>query len=987
MADNNPLKQLENLGQSIWLDSIRRGQIVSGELQKLIDADGISGETANPSIFEKAIGGSADYDDTVKEMVRKGKSSLDIYENIAIQDVRMACDVFRPIYDRTYGADGFVSIEVSPHLAYDTQGTIDEAKRFFREVGRPNVMIKIPGTPEGVPAIEECLYAGLNINITLLFAVQAYQDVAWAYVRALERRHAEGKPIDRIASVASFFISRIDSLADKLIDDKLRISNDPATNAKLESLGGKVAVANAKEAYQRFKTIFGDPRFIALQDKAGARVQRPLWASTSTKNPHYPDTLYVDTLIGPDTINTLPMETIQAYRDHGHPRVTIEDDLDGVRRVFQNMQDTGISLDAITSQVLKEGVVKFEESLDKLLQVIDTKRQAIEAVQDKPYRARLGDLQGAVDAALDAAGKNRVAERIWNKDASLWKTDAAHQAIIKNALGWLGVTGLMQGQIADLIQFGKTIKDAGFKHVVLCGMGGSSLCVQVFDDVLGSGTGYPTLTVLDTTDPATILHLENKLDVARTLFIIASKSGGTVETLDHSRYFYAKVQAVKGDRAGENFVAITDPGSKLAQSAGELKFRRTFLNMADIGGRYSALSYFGLVPAATMGIDVSEVLDKAAGMAKSCAAALAPRDNAGLWLGVIFSTLAAHGRDKITLVTSPRLLSFGMWAEQLIAESTGKEGKGLVPIAGEPVGAAKAYGSDRLFVYLRLETDKNAALDKKVDALERSGQPVVRIDLSDTIDIGGEFLRWEFAIAVAGALLQIDAFDQPNVQESKDNTKNVLQAYQADNSLSSGAPAWEGSKIAVSFTQPPAQAKNLRGHVAAFLKVCRPGDYLALMAYIEQTPATDAAFAKMRTAARDATKMATTLGYGPRFLHSTGQLHKGGANNLLAIQITADDAVDAAIPGERYSFGVLKSAQAIGDWQALETHGRRAMQIHLKRGAKLDQVLAAVELALRGDARPQPKRTTTRKTRSATAKKTAKGKKATRPARKSTSRR
>ena len=378
-SKHNPLRELENLGQAIWLDSIRRGQILSGELQKLIDEDGLTGETANPSIFEKAIGGSSDYENIVRELVKQGKTPLEIYETIAIDDVRMACDIFRPIYDKAEGAEGFVSIEVSPKLAYDTQGTIDEARRFFRAVDRPNVMIKIPGTREGVPAIEQCLYEGINVNITLLFAVQAYEQVAWAYIRALERRLAENKPIHNVASVASFFISRIDSLADKLIEEKSRANANPAVKAKLESLGGKVAVANAKMAYQRFKVIFGDARFVALKEKGRARVQRPLWASTSTKNPRYSDTLYVDTLIGPDTINTLPEETIVAYRDHGRPRLTIEEDLPGMRQTFQLLEEVGISLNMITDKVLEEGVVKFDDALNKLLQVIEAKRATIVA--------------------------------------------------------------------------------------------------------------------------------------------------------------------------------------------------------------------------------------------------------------------------------------------------------------------------------------------------------------------------------------------------------------------------------------------------------------------------------------------------------------------------------------------------------------------------------------------------------------------------------
>ncbi len=425
----NPLLELKQLGQSIWLDSIRRGHIRSGGLQKLIDGDGISGETANPSIFEKAIAGSHDYDDAIRKLVNAGKSALEIYETLAIADVRMACDVFRPTYDATKGADGFVSIEVSPKLAHDTPGTIAEAKRFFKAVNRPNVMIKIPGTQEGVPAIEECLYEGVNINITLLFAVQAYEEVAWAYIRALERRAGEGKPINRVASVASFFVSRIDTLADKLLADKLKTEIDPARKAKIELLGGKAAIANAKIAYALFKKIFADPRFTALKKK-GARVQRPLWASTSTKNPQFPDTLYVDTLIGPDTINTLPLETIDAFREHGKPRVSIEDDLDGARQTLQDLDAVGVHIDAVTAQVLDEGVAKFDQALEQLLQSIETK---IVAAASERQSAALGDHLNAVSENLAAAEQNQVAARVWKKDAALWKSDPAHQAIIANA--------------------------------------------------------------------------------------------------------------------------------------------------------------------------------------------------------------------------------------------------------------------------------------------------------------------------------------------------------------------------------------------------------------------------------------------------------------------------------------------------------------------------------------------------------------------------
>ncbi|CAG0967982.1 hypothetical protein ANRL3_01310, partial [Anaerolineae bacterium] len=810
--------------------------------------------------------GSHDYDDAMQKLIAAGKNALDIYESLAIKDVQMACDVFRPVYDTTQGGDGFVSLEVSPKLAHDTNGTIAEAKRLFKAVNRPNLMIKIPGTPAGVPAIEECLYSGVNVNVTLLFAVSAHEHVAWAYVRALERRAAEGKPIDRIASVASFFVSRIDTLGDKLLADKLRAATDPALKAKLESLGGKAAIANAKMAYALFKKIFGDARFLALKAQ-GARVQRPLWASTSTKNPAYPDTLYVDTLIGPDTINTLPSETIEAFRDHGKPRLTIEYDLDGARQQLQDLESVGVSMNAITQQVLDEGVVKFDQAFDALLVSIEAK---IVAAAGKRHTANLGDDTDAVNMNIAAAEQNGIAARVWKKEATLWKTEPEHIAEISIRLGWLNVATEMRQHVGELRAFADEIKRAKFTAVVLCGMGGSSLCVETLRDVAGIAKGFPKLFILDTTDPASVRAIERKINPQKTLFIIASKSGGTTETLSHYKYFAAKAPA-------QNFIAITDPGSGLQKLARAKNFRRVFENPSDIGGRYSALSYFGLVPAALMGMDVGKLLDRADEMMRACAADVPAETNPGEWLGVAFATLAQKGRDKITVIASKGIATFGAWAEQLIAESTGKEDKGLVPIDGEPLGKPAVYGRDRVFVYLQLGKTKNAVVENKLAALEKVGHPVIHIQLRDAYDVGAEFFRWEFAIAVAGALMGIDAFDQPNVEEAKVNARRVLAESTVNSQQSIVNAIWENKQFAVYSTRKIA-AKNLREALRGFFAETRGGDYLAIMAYTQNTPANRAALKAMRVTARDAMNIATTVGYGPRFLHSTGQLHKGGAN-------------------------------------------------------------------------------------------------------------
>ncbi len=942
MNATNRLLELKDLGQSVWLDSIRRGQILSGELRRLVEEDGLSGETANPTIFEKAITGSTDYDEAVARLAGLGKSAAEIYEVIAIEDIRLAADVFRPVYEQTGGADGYVSIEVSPKLAHDTDGTIAEVRRFWQELDRRNVMVKIPGTKEGVPAIEECLFEGININITLLFDVKAYEEVAWAYIRALERRSSVRQPVDRVASVASFFVSRIDTLADELIQGKIRTAAGQEEKDQLSSLLGKAAIANAKTAYQAFKRIFADGRFASLAAR-GARVQRPLWASTSTKNPQYSDVLYVESLVGPDTVNTLPLETIHAFRDHGRARLTLEQNLEDAAAVLRQLNAAGLNLDEITAQVLVEGVEKFDASLEKLLGALEKKRQAVVTSAIKRQSAGLGRSAGAVKNALDAADGARLVERIWRKDASLWKADPGVQAGIRNALGWLTVIPQMQEQARALHAFAREVGAAGFSNVVVCGMGGSSLCVEVLATVFPAAPGSPRLHILDTTDPITILSLESTLDPARTLFIISSKSGGTVETLSHYKYFKEKVRAVRGAGFGESFVAITDEGTSLDRQAQDDRFRAVFRNPEDIGGRYSALSYFGLVPAALMGVDFEEILDRAEAMAHACASSVRAGENPGAWLGVTLAELARAGRDKVTLVTSPGLSAFGLWAEQLLAESTGKEGRGIVPVDGEPPGDPRVYADDRVFVFLRLDGARNSALDRRLDDLEKAGQPVIRLGLRDAADVGAEFFRWEFAAAAAGQLLGINPFDQPNVQESKDNTRKALESW-----FAAARPVYEDGMWAVRATFDIAPARNLGAVLRALVGNIRRRDYLAVMAYLSETEDSREALQDIRVAVRDGLGIATTLGFGPRFLHSTGQLHKGGPSSMIGLQITAEGSQDAGIPGELYSFGDLKKAQALGDWMSLSQHGRRVLSVHLKPRARLAELAQTVRRSLRG---------------------------------------
>jgi len=973
MAEN-PLRQLNRAGQSVWFDYIRRWELVSGHLKHLIDEDGLSGVTSNPSIFEKAIAGSTDYDGAIRKLASEGREATQIFESLAVEDIQMAADLFLPTYNATDARDGYVSIEVSPALAHDTAGTIGEARRLHGEVNRPNVLVKVPGTVEGLPAIQQLLGEGININITLLFGIARYEQVAQAYITALEKLAREGKPLKRVASVASFFVSRIDTLVDQQLDARLHEAKTDAEREKISGLFGKAAIANAKLAYQRFKEIFAGLRFQGLAQK-GARVQRMLWASTSTKNPRYRDVLYAEELIGPDTIDTMPASTLDAFRDHGQVRATIEEGLAESRQVMAQLAEVGIDFAAVTHKLEEQGVEAFANDYQKLVNSIAEKRaQVLEvgAVREpppegfgpqgeSPLQPQAGSLRSAVDTNLDRLEEQKFPQRLWYRDPSLWKNDPAHQAVIRNALGWLRVSDMMLGHLEGVSRFVEEVKSAGFTHAVVLGMGGSSLCPDVCRATFGTAPGFLQLHVLDSTVPGSVAQIEKSVDLAHTLFLVSSKSGGTVEPNSFFKYFYERVRALKGEQVGENFVAITDPGTSLEKLATEKEFRRVFSGVPDIGGRYSALSNFGMVPAALAGVNVQTLLERAELMVHACAACVPAKENPGMVLGATLAEAARRGRDKITFVGSRGIEAFADWVEQLIAESTGKEDKGLLPVVGEALGEPGVYGKDRIFVHLKLESEAAGGVEQALKALVAAGHPVISIGLHDTLDLGQEFFRWEVAAATAGALLDIDPFDQPNVQESKDNTNRLLQQFQSQGKFDEEAPALEADGVQL-YCDPQTRASlekaqaaqgresdSPEGFLATFLNQRREGDYMALLAFLEPTVESGASLESIRTRLRDATHLATTLGYGPRYLHSTGQLHKGGANNGLFIQITADDAQDLPIPGEPYSFSILKQAQALGDLRSLESKQRRVIRLHLGKDvpAQLARLEKLVESAVK----------------------------------------
>lgn len=949
MSKTNPLVELHRFGQSFWFDNIHRGALLSGELERLVREDGLRGLTSNPAIFEKAMS-SPEYAAGVAALVRCGFDAKGIYEQLALRDIREAADVLLPVYRASEGRDGFVSLEVSPTLARDTQGTLAEARRLWAALGRENAMIKVPGTPEGVPAIETLLSEGINVNVTLLFSRAAYEEVADAYLRGLEARAKKGLDVSRVASVASFFVSRIDSSVDAQLEKMLAAADNLTERFLLRGLLGKVAVANAKLAYQHYKELLASPRWKALVEK-GARPQRLLWASTGTKNPRYSDCLYVDELVGVDTVNTMPPATVDAFRHHGRTRNALEEGIVEAKETLAVAEQVGISLDQVTGQLLEDGVVLFAQAFEKLLAAVAAKAEKVKAEPPRLNGLELslpGELQKEVDAAVQQWDREHKVERLWRKDATVWTGKDEGKW-----LGWLDIVGRQRLDTARFEKWAQEVKAAKLSHVVLLGMGGSSLFPEVLARTFGKQAGFPELLVLDSTDPDQVKAVEQRVNLASSFFIVASKSGSTLEPNLFKDYFFERVREAVGAEVGKRFVAITDPGSSMQKVAERDGFGHLFFGLPSIGGRFSALSDFGMVPAAAMGLDVAAFLENADRMVQMCSAFVPAAKNPGVVLGAALGVLAGRGRDKVTVVTSPALRSLGSWMEQLLAESTGKVGKALVPVDLEPLAVPEKYGKDRVFVRIRLTSESEPQVDSTLAALAKAGHPVLTIDLAQRLDLAQELFRWEVATAVAGSLLGVHPFDQPDVEAAKVAARKLTDAVEKTGALPPETPCFEAGALRLFADAANAAAiskgeASVAGRLKAHLGRVKAGDYVGLLAFLEMNAANEASLGRLREKLRDALSVATTVGFGPRYLHSTGQAHKGGPDSGLFIVLTCDDEKELPVPHHNYGFGVVRTAQGRGDFDVLSERGRRVLRVHLgkNRAAAMAQLEEAFAQAL-----------------------------------------
>ncbi len=914
----NKIQKIINLGQSIWYDKIQRCIIQNGALREMIQRGEIRGLTSNPCSFRDAIAHSNDYDTAIAPMALAGWTAEKIYTQLSIEDIRNAADLFTALYVQTEGNEGFVSLEINPALFYDAKNIIDEAKRIWTAVNRPNLMVKIPATAEGLQAAKQLTADGLNINLSMIFSEETYRQAAEAYLSGLEERIAAGKSISKVHAVTSVYVCWIDAKADPLLTEI--IANGDETQSRIASeIKGTVGIALCRKIYRQFEQLFRSDRFKKLEER-GAKRQRPLWAGTRCIANHNPGTRYIDALIGENTICTVDPETLEAVLDRGKITTGLPaPDLE-IEQTFSQLAKLGISFDSLTEKLEEESVSLYENAFKSMLNDLEKRSDAI--------RTSLGDLSEPVFENFKKIDENATITRIFSKDPTVWSYDTHAYPEIRNRLGWLDTQNNTAKLIDEFRDISRSLQADGIKKVLLLGMGGSSLAPEVMALTFQKLPGMQ-LSIVDSTDPGQVLAADQSHPVRETVYIVSSKSGGTAEVRALQDYFYAKAKEVLGEDAGKHFIAITDPGTQLEKTATELNFRNIVFSDAAVGGRFSASTPFGVLPATLIGIDPAIVLEKVNAMAKKCSPSNPVASNEGAALGVYMGTAALNGRDKLTILTDPELESLGSWLEQLIAESSGKNGKGIVPVDIEPETKPDQYSKDRAFVYVNYSGTR----ENFVEQLIAAGQPVLTIKVETLTDLFAEFYRWEIAVSVACALLEVNAFDQPNVQDSKTRTVAKINEYKENGKLNEPKTVWEKDGVKAYFNFESRELSTASSPVeliARFIKLAEAGqDYIALNAYLPRNDTLLNSLQEIREEILAKSGCATTLGFGPRFQHSTGQLHKGGANNGVFIQIVANSPQDTEIPGQGLTFAVLERAQALGDFEALLAMERRAIRIDL----------------------------------------------------------
>lgn len=909
---NNSMRLLES-GQSVWLDYIRRGLIKSGILAKDIERGIIRGVTSNPSIFRKAITDSQDYENALIPMALANVDAEYIFTQLTVEDIRNAADLFRDLYISSQGNDGFVSLEVSPLYAHDPEKTLVQAKSIWKAVNRPNLMIKIPVTKEIFPVITELTAAGINLNLTLLFSPEQYEQAAEAYIAGLRQRIEKGETIDKIRSVASIFVSRVDTKIDSMLAE---------TGVSSRNLQGKAAIRNAQKIYNRSLMIFNDENFGYIRERGG-NAQRVLWASASVKNKLFKQTYYVDALVGENTVNTVPPSTLDALLKSCETKASLPVPEDEIEAFFVSLQNAGIDIDAVYAQLEDEGIAAFITDYNATLNSIRSRCEGI--------RKTMGQLQDVIEKSFQNFDRDSVMRRIFSKDPTVWTFNTQSYPEIRNRLGWLDTYKTTESVITDYITLRNELKKEGISQILLIGTGGTSIAPEVISKIFENEADIK-IKVIDSTDSVEIAKVRKEYDPKSTLFIVSSKSGNAVEIRALMNYFFAQTKEIFKDKAGSRFIAITDSGSSLEKTASELGFRHIFHSDSSVGGRFSALTAFGIIPAILMGLDHHIISQKVSEMMKNCSSSLPAHRNEGAALGTFISTAATSGKDKLTIIADPAFSSFGSWLELLIAESTGKEGKGIVPIDLEPELEDKAYANDRFFVYINYDNTYRDRTQK----LQEQGYPVYEIAVDDEYDLFAEFYRWEIAVSVACSILYVNPFDQPDVLDGKICTSAKINEFHENGVLKEPEPIWEDEQAEVSTREELenlSECCNYNEIITRFISKAKSGkDYIAVNAYLSPSDESTVWLQQLRKTILQSTNCATMIGFGPRFLHSTDQLFKGGENNGFFIQVVTDHNDDIIIPKENISFKILERAQELGNFESLTEKGRHVIRIRFKKG-------------------------------------------------------
>jgi len=870
----NPIKELEQCNQSMWLDYMRKSLITSGELGRLVRGCSLRGVQVRPEIIEKVIAGSSEYDNMLAELseINSSQNAELILEKLVIRDVQMAADALRPVYEDSEGKDGFISMDLGNLDGCSTGEIVEKARRVWKTVDRSNVLIKIPAIPEWLSAAEGIVASGINVNLTFLFSLAQVEAAAMAYLRGLEKCNAP----EKVTGTASFHLSRLDTEVDKILES---IRTPDALRMK-----GRIAVACARTAYNGLRDIFRGEPWSSYKDK-GANALRLLWADTGVKNTSYSDTLYVEELIVPETIIAMPPHTLFAFCEHGRVKPFGKKEIQEASLLLQELKALEVDILEVSKEMQAREVASYFRSYSSLLSTVENKHSNI--LEKKSHQVLiLGNYKHGVEERLESWKKINFIRRINNRDQTLWFSAPVPE--ISDRLGWMILPEIMYSHAERLISLADRVRNEGIHHLILLGMGGSSLAPEVFQKTFGTSPGYPELTVLDTTHPGAVRALEERIDLTRTLFLVSSKSGTTLETISLFRYFWEKVSQID-ESPGKHFMAITDEDTPLMNIAQSRNFSHIFIAPGDVGGRFSALSFFGLVPAALIGVDIVRLIDRAWAASENCSFSVPERESSALVLGAALGEIAMN-RDKLTLFTSPGISDFPLWLEQLIAESTGKDGKGIIPIVGEPFVPVNSYGKDRFFVAFFLNGDRNERFERQIAALEKKEHPVIRINLNDKYDLGREIYRWEFAVAAASAILKIHPFNQPDVQLAKELARAEMEEKQGKGMQE------EHQEETISVRDRKRLAEGIR----SWLGQAQTGDYVAINAYLQPEKKVTTALQEIRGELLRKTSLATTIGFGPRFLHSTGQLYKGGPNKGLFLQIVDEPRRDLSIP-ENYT--------------------------------------------------------------------------------------